>query len=423
MDDLLQSEMILLHPELVGNMVSQWKADPLAAPEGSFVGDRLVARPGEEGRELREQGKREGWLTRREPHDLAIGMWSRYGDAVVDMRNYLWEAATGLKSFSAGYGEGESRRIPEGYRPAEALGIPAGNYSRDELYALLVESTGVVSKNFTPYAGNTAEQQITGTDTMIEIDRLKGLARDHGLTDDPRTWPEEARQMGRDAFEAAINNPWSRFGTALAQVSTGQQVVVPREFTVTDYNRDLAPYWGELDYEAPVPPVLEDVPVGATDETYRLTVDPKDLVVIDGDTVAIEYDPAGRVGNQLAQAVADGPFTKTSDDAQRIRLIGVNAAERNEVTIVEGDTSYADQTNALQDIVRRAESIDFVVFDTEAFGTLQTVEADEVRWLMVMYVDGQPLWDPEVFTSVSPGGAGLGGNGVLNLDIKLREGV
>lgn len=401
MDELTQSYLVVKHPELVGNMVSQWRVDPFTAPDGTFRGDRLVNRAGEAGRELRERARLEGWSFRADPENLALSMWQRYGSAVRDMRSRLWTQATGLQNYTL-HESRESDRTNIGADDivAQVLGVPPGVYTFRELHDTIEAQVGQAANNFSPYAPSAGLQLIEGSRAAETLDWLEDSAAEVGLENNPADWPgsegEEARRLGREALDAAINNP-----------------TVP--LTRSEYDAFFAPYWGELDYEAPVPPNLETLPVGRSDENYRLPADPADVVVVDGDTVAIEYDPAGRLGHQMTEALSDGPFTRFSPNAQRIRLIGVNATERNAVLESYGDDSYQRQTDALEDIVRTADTIDFVVFDPERFGTLQTVEDDEVRWLMVMYVDGQPLWDESIFTSVNPAGASLGGDGVLNL--------
>src|SRR3990167_5050728 len=102
--------------------------------------------------------------------------------------------------------------------------------------------------------------------------------------------------------------------------------------------------------------------------------------------------------------------------SRRIRIIGVNAAEKNawetQRAVDEGRTpDWLAQTTSLLRLIEGARTVDFVVFDSPRFATTQTL-GGETRWLMWLYVDGQPVYDPGVFTSSTPTGAGLGGTGI-----------
>ena len=401
--DLVQGYLIMHHPELVGNAVSQWKVTE-DAPDKFRNGEGLVVRAGQDGRDLRELGQQERWLVRREPEELILSMFQKFGDASRTVRNELWLWAFDLKSFGQPQAD-DKRKVTisdDSTRAmtqlAGAMGIEPGRYSINELYDRLINDWGPSFGNAQPFNGSIAERRLQGTFAADALKELRDDVEDDGF--DPvkvTEWDEEDRAEGRKIFTQAIKNPWVDFNAA-------------------QYNRYLAPFWGELDFSQKAPPELTEVPIGEADATYRLPVDPKDLVVVDGDTVAIEYDPVGRLAANMAQVVADTPhFTQTSPGAQRIRLIGVNAMEQNSVLIEGGDSSYADQTLALRRLLTAADTVDFVVFDAEEFGTLQTVEDGVVRWLMVMYIDGKPLWDPTTFTSVNVTGKGLGGEGVLNV--------
>ena len=107
---------------------------------------------------------------------------------------------------------------------------------------------------------------------------------------------------------------------------------------------------------------------------------PRPLVeVVDGDTVALEFDAS----TDLAPALPAGARRGVS------RLVGVNAAEVNtaqaDYYAQQGvEPPWDQQTRMLTEILNHATTVDFVVFDTERFPTIQQVEGDEVRWLMVL---------------------------------------
>ena len=202
---------------------------------------------------------------------------------------------------------------------------------------------------------------------------------------EPWNWPEEVRQQVRDRFATEID----------------EQRLDPR-----DYRRSFAPPSGDLDYTPPVPPSLDTIPEGVGDNTYRFSVPAPLVEVIDGDTVTLTFD----AGTDLARLTGTG-------QAQRIRLVGINAAEVNTAQAADYaaqglPTPWDEQTARLEQIINAATTVDFVVFDTERFPTIQDVEGDEVRWLMVLYVDGVPLWDDGVFSFDAPTGSAVGGQGV-----------
>jgi len=244
------------------------------------------------------------------------------------------------------------------------------------------------------------ERKLDGSPFEDRLQDLRDEVEDKGFDpSDPREWDEEDRAAGRVILGGAVKNP-----------------AIP--LTALDYNRMLAPYWGELKPVTILPPELSEVKMGEDKAagTFRMTVESSDLVVIDGDTVAIEFDPTGRLGGMMAEAIDAVPsFSRTSDSAQPIRLLGVNANEEYAVDIERGDTSYADQANALQRLLDKAGTVEFVVFDAETFGAFQTKVEGQDRWIMLMYADGRPVWDETIFTSVNVTGAGLGGEGVTNI--------
>jgi hypothetical protein len=60
------------------------------------------------------------------------------------------------------------------------------------------------------------------------------------------------------------------------------------------------------------------------------------------------------------------------------------------------------------------------VYKPELFGLTQLTAPGESRLLAWLYVDGVPLYSPDVFTADNPRGSGRGGN-VLPLQQLLEE--
>jgi len=411
--DLMQAYLTVKYPQLVGNSVSGSKVTE-NAPIEYRDGDGLVVRPAQSGRDLREQGRQELWIVDRDPEEIILAMFQQNGNATRTLANELWFQATRLKTRSKESADGRTTRIgsieaepPTINNPlpgsviAAALGIEPGTYTFEQLYDKIEELHGVAMDNYQPYGGSITERKLGNSVFADQLKELRDEVKEKGYNpSDPRDWEEEDRNKGRVILQQAAINP----GVPL---------------TPEDFARFLSPYWGEMTPKIIKPPVLEEVRMGEDKDagTFRMSVDARDLVVLDGDTVSWEVDPTGRLGKQMAEAVAGVPsFTRTSDSAQPIRLLGVNAHEEYAVDIERGDSRYADQSLALRRLLDRAGTVEFVVFDAETFGTFQTNVEGEDRWIMVMYLpDGRAVWDETIFTSVNVRGAGLGGEGVTNI--------
>ena len=219
------------------------------------------------------------------------------------------------------------------------------------------------------YESHVAPFSTSATDAALrpygvpdEITRVRKAMNESGYDgDDTYTWPEETRQYVRDMYERAIN----------------QGVI-----TQAEYDRELSNLYGDLAYQPPNPPALADT-------EFSFTADHRDITIIDGDTLRVGFP----------------------DGEQRIRLIGVNAAEQNTVNPVAYQ-AYLDQTEALRRLLANAGEISFAIVDPERFLTTQETSGGETRWLMWLYIDGEPVWDPGSFTSTQPTGFTIGGSGV-----------
>lgn len=158
------------------------------------------------------------------------------------------------------------------------------------------------------------------------------------------------------------------------------EVAMNPNFTVGMYNAAFADDFGPLDYEDPVPPPVADLDVAITHTPARFSV-------VDGDTVAYQ----------------------TKDNREvRFRLLGVNAPEDN---TFEGRQAAADLERALN----QADEVTIGMFDRDRYGTTQpffnvTVDGPErtERIFGWLYLDGDPVWFPEVFSPDNERGAPRG---------------
>ena len=158
------------------------------------------------------------------------------------------------------------------------------------------------------------------------------------------------------------------------------EVAMNPNFTVGMYNAAFADDFGPLDYEDPVPPPVADLDVAITHTPARFSV-------VDGDTIAYQ----------------------TKDNREvRFRLLGVNAPEDN---TFEGRQAAAD----LERASNQADEVTIGLFDRDRYGTTQpffneTVDGPErtERIFGWLYLDGDPVWFPEVFSPDNERGAPLG---------------
>ncbi len=190
-----------------------------------------------------------------------------------------------------------------------------------------------------------------------------------------RDWPEELKDAVREDLRTAI--------------SLG-------DLSLNDYKSDWQDLFGALDYSPPVPPPIEDL--GQLEGTAGLVFTPSqykagEAAVIDGDTLSILLE--------------DGPT--------RIRLFGINAPE-------VGQPGYVEATNNLLDVLNAAQSdISIGFFNVGTFGLTQRTSPEDQRLIGWLYIDGVPIYSPDVFTADNPRGVGVGGD-VIDLMAILEAG-
>lgn len=191
-------------------------------------------------------------------------------------------------------------------------------------------------------------------DTMEDFDRH--YEQTMGITS-PADWPQTDKDEFRRRFALAVE--------------------LFDDFDRSDYNRDFLRYFGELDFEAALPPdeaSLDKARSGSPDEVR----------IVDGDTVAI---PA-----------ANG-------ESLRLRIIGINAPER-------GEEGYSQAIANLNALFEEGERVTFGLYQPELYGVQGRFFGDEgvqTRVNVFMFVDGVLIADPTLFTADNPRGVGIGG--------------
>lgn len=211
----------------------------------------------------------------------------------------------------------------------------------------------------------------TGRELMALHDNAESITRDLDLD-----LPIELSGMSPEA-DQALEEMRSKFR---AEVATNP------DFNEGDYARWFEDSYGPLEYSAPQPPSR------VADLDAAFSGPPSRFVVTDGDT--IEY--MGSDGVRV-------PF----------RLVGINAPESYQV-------GGAEATNRLQRLLDQAETVTVGMFDRERYGETQTFfttvdgqPAKRERVFGWLYIDGEPVWFPELFGPDNERGAPLGVGGEI----------
>ncbi len=183
-----------------------------------------------------------------------------------------------------------------------------------------------------------------------------------------------------------LNELRARFRVALAL--SGTDGTPFDTFTESDYtNSAFGRQLGELDWEPPAPPPLEDT------RSYTTPQRVEDLHVVDGDTIEVQTE--------------SGPAF--------LRLLGINTPER-------GQPGYLEAGNQLRQMIQSGRDIQFAIWEPNRYGLKMTTltEQDNMvvhrdRLFVWLYVDGVPVFDPNQFSRTNVRGVRTGGE-VLDLE-------
>ena len=287
---------------------------------------------------------------------------------------------------------------------------PTLEYNRFELGQLL-DQLDIDSNTFSAPAVGQAVTDLMTTEAKIRLDVLRKVVSvaEEDFTD-PRSLPEVYRRMFRNEIILPL--------------------LISKDMSITQYRQLLQDDWGDPFWEAIQPLNLSEVPQGATDNTLRITVDPAFVEIVDGDTLAVEFF---RPDQLVSFANADvNPEQLEPEAVQRVRLMGINAEEKNRVAQREYETALTQwqadgsrgtspvkpnfllQDENLRAAIKTAETIDLVMvreIDGIQLPVDQKIEGN-TRWIMWLYIDGVQQFDPSVFSERNPSGAGVGGSGI-----------
>lgn len=381
----------LKHPEMVVNLIGKSedsgipvRSDDHAEFKQKYV-NQLTGRlqnipPGDDGRELIADARRRGWITSR-----PVEEWM-FDAAAADYKS-AQRAVHGVWEWVS------HRTWQQGSKQA----IDDKEFTLDAKSALVLNLAGMDIEAGSTFTYGDFHQVLDDFDERFDVAQptlintlergaVHGQLAQHaddfglGLLDDLaeadrefnklgfesiEDWPEESKQVVRDRFAEAINLGYT---------------------TLEDYQQEIEPIFGPLNYEPPTPPAVEDLETGIRVSGDEL----RDVEVIDGDTLSVLLD--------------DGPM--------RVRLIGINSPEVTQA-------GYAEARDNLAEVVGDASELTIGVYKPELFGMSQLTAPGEHRLLAWLYVDGVPLYDPSVFTADNPRGAGVGGS-VIDLQAILE---
>lgn len=383
-DPFVEEFLLATAPEMAAIGASSYMCAPNAPAEYCDRGELVIPLSGPEREAIWERGQREGWIRRKPAEEFARDVYKRWTEKMFDLTARVWTEATGSARFNRS--EDERTRVfvqPPYQQLLERIGV---ELDMDGNYISKAALSDAIDLWRTQHGGNLfyADSAETPVNSMLAranpdrmqmietgLDRatraMRELAREDPTINptSPSTWPEWVKEQFRNEYREAVD-----IG----------------EIPLAAYEDDLAGRFGSLHYEPPTLPTADDA---------TFTVHPGDVTVVDGDTVALEF----------------------SDGAMRVRLIGVNAADRNSAN-ERANQAYLEQNRMLQRVVDIAIAnnweISFAFGDPRRFSTIQQTDprTGEERLVMWMMVNGVVVYDPGVFTTREPTGISLGGEGI-----------
>jgi hypothetical protein len=373
--DVTRDQLIAANPGLAVNMVgtvqcSIDQAGNFNAPDGYCRPDGRIdtanpALQGENGAKERQRGFEEGWFEPRPETEIFDDVVYAYSRSRRNHLRNMWELMTGRE-----YGRGMVKALenatftiePGGAITRElasaGLDLPGGVYSGEELRALFRATMDRLPQEEVRVSDLPIMQEMARKpeyDTLrTSITELEDLLA--ARPDDPITsmwdWPESIKGAVRDEFALAVPTDPN---------------------LLADYNRWLRPALGDLEWEPPTPPPVDQL-------ENRFKARPSDVMVEDGDTIRL--------------------FTQDGD--VRVRIIGLNAPE-------QGQEGYREASDQLAALLGSASEIVIGQYEPERFGAVQQVDENAVRLYAWLYVDGVPVFDPAQFTATNQRGVQTGG--------------
>ena len=318
---------------------------------------------GEVGKDIRRQGKINGWIVDRPWQDWMGDVESYLLRSKVRALRTVWSTSTGVEwppSLS------ERRRRVQ----LDLTANPTASYFVD----LVGTEMGItIPKQLTAgdlYDLLSAADDAFADSVKIETFGMSPLSNKLAASPDPAAQNllsfatdlmKEIDRQGLDFDEIPSELQAGLWGALSDGILAGQ-------FTMSDYDRSWRRYFGNLNaLEPPEPPPLSEAEL-----KYSID-DQTNVTVIDGDTINVGIED----GEELS-----------------IRLIGLNSPNLSQ----PGYEEYRDDLRSLFD---GTHQIDFVVWKPATYGASTLQAPGVVRQKMWLYVDGVPLFDPLLFSPVN----------------------
>ena len=379
----LQARLILRHPELQMPLVGRYTCTvddygEYKAPEGSCTRSGSPSYPEAAGMDaifdFISHGMEQHWF--REVsytdriHRVMYGLRQAQGRVLRD----VYMGVTGRSSYDAGRDIRERDEtwfaITDTVREDLALcgyhdELPDLMLGRD--FAALIDTLRSQTNMRSPYGSDPAgwsrlEESEEGRQAADYLEGPVAEYTEEMAFDSGADWAERDREQIREqVFRPLIE----------------KDLLSSRE-----YNLYFRREWGPLDWAEmrPEPPAMQDL----EEDVRILRLQPDNVFVIDGDTVDVMF--------------ADG-------ETSRFRLVGVNAPDD---PMPGWEQAYTDLVDLLHH--EGYEDIALVFWNLDRFGWQAGTDfrTGKPRWKAWLYVDGQPIYNPDVFTPSEPLGIAPG---------------
>jgi hypothetical protein len=407
LDQVYQDQLLVDHPEIVTNLISSYRCGTVGGspinPDWCGPLGRVQIPETVDPRNAFSEGIDKGWIVERPEQDMFAEANERLARATSRRINALWAALVPLN---------ENGNPPPLTSPRDINGEPTlptrlrtGAVELSPQARALAATLGVdPGPGLIPYTDlqllfATKRDSITPNMGAFEpaVDRGFGEMKRNALADvgaGEAPWETDLALLDDlDLYLRRISAELDTRDIRFDDAPDETQQNVRNEFrrfvnrgllSTDEYAQWFEASYGPLDWQPPQPPPADEL-------EYAFDVAVDEWEVVDGDTIRVD--------------LADGPA--------RIRLLGVNAADYNSRD-PEINAAAVAQAEALEAILRDADTIQFGIWNPDEFGTFQEVnpQTGERRFLLWLYVDGEAVYNPEVFTFRDPTGVSSTGPGV-----------
>lgn len=383
--DLMQAWLIANNPELVVPMTGRYEVAVdenglYRGPADARTSDgRPLLLPGIEGFDQLRVGLEAGWYVEKDTKQRIDEMNWRLAQAQRTVLRATFEQLTG-KTWPPSNATNAMLRHTYTIGPQLRQSLIVGGVPADMLRDTMTGtelfarggaiSTTAQALSLIPYSRDPSTaisrrmlmDDQWGNRALADLDAMNKAMEERGFQH-PSDWPEDALA----AVRATFGGP----GGAI------ERELISADEYAREYQRTYGPLEG---FTFDPPPAMADLPEGSV----IMRAQPDDLFIIDGDTVDL--------------LLGDG-------STRRFRLIGVNAPDHP----MPGSAEAFDD---LYDLLKAEGYTDvaLVVWDAARFGITAGTDYSngQPRYKAWLYVNGQPVYNPAVFTYRNPLGISTG---------------